>query len=683
MHLRNIKISNFRQLEYIEESFGSGVSVIVGRNGVGKSNILEAIRLVKAMLAPRTSSESVQALISLNAMSPHNQQLLIFEAIAGDPSKDVSISCEYELFADEIGFIEDNIDGISVEIVRAGMGNQSPASISAYFSSSEGRAALAATQEKVRGALSDVKACANSCRASLTISRSSGLGTSSNFIEAHFIGAIDRSMAFDVTKFTYFPADRALPRGEVPIQIGQQEAGQSLESHNSQPHLKYGRLKNMIFNAIIASPEGRDSIKEDFRLIFDRILPGKELDGVGVNQHGHLSIRIKDRNSNRIFDIDQMSSGEKSLVLSFLILSRGIAPGGIVLLDEPELHLHPAVCRELVPFLYESYSAQRNIQMIVCSHSAEILSGAFARDGCELFHLVDGGNISVVEPSNKPAVEEALLMLGTSETEGLLYKAIISVEGREDVEVLEEGFPGLLQAFKVKPQGGKAEVLAAIKTLKSLEVAGDLKSTHFFIFDKDRKPTREKSTDRVKILEWDRYCLENYLIDYKIIARLLADRSVAKVAPKRAGDVKSRLRRLAMSQIDDLALVRAFEDLAVPAAIVELADVKSLTPDSAWEKIREKLKAIRAFSESSDLDEIASIFQDRFKHHKREMERAWNENWVSQCNGKVLFADCYAEFDLVIAPAKFKRRIVAEMRVDHNNENWKAWEGKIRAFVNS
>ena len=44
--LKNIKITNFRNHQYFERSFSKQFNVIIGQNGVGKTNILEAISLL-------------------------------------------------------------------------------------------------------------------------------------------------------------------------------------------------------------------------------------------------------------------------------------------------------------------------------------------------------------------------------------------------------------------------------------------------------------------------------------------------------------------------------------------------------------------------------------------------------------------------------------------------------------
>ena len=54
MYLKMLEVKNFRALEDIRVEFNPRVNVIVGPNAIGKTTILEAIRLVKVLLAPRT-----------------------------------------------------------------------------------------------------------------------------------------------------------------------------------------------------------------------------------------------------------------------------------------------------------------------------------------------------------------------------------------------------------------------------------------------------------------------------------------------------------------------------------------------------------------------------------------------------------------------------------------------------
>lgn len=97
------------------------------------------------------------------------------------------------------------------------------------------------------------------------------------------------------------------------MQLGIADASQQIESYVSQPQLKYQRLKNTIFSAVITGRAERDSLWKDFQDIFDGVLKGRRFESVGVNEYGLLSIKVQDTETGRFFDLDGMSSGEKGL----------------------------------------------------------------------------------------------------------------------------------------------------------------------------------------------------------------------------------------------------------------------------------------------------------------------------------------------------------------------------------
>jgi predicted ATPase len=78
-----------------------------------------------------------------------------------------------------------------------------------------------------------------------------------------------------------------------------------------------------------------------------------------------------------------------------------------ILSTRPELHLNPAVCRDLLQFLADEYAEKQNMQVIICSHSAEILAGAFERSSCALFHLRDGKTLAKVRYQDQGEIRDA------------------------------------------------------------------------------------------------------------------------------------------------------------------------------------------------------------------------------------------------------------------------------------
>jgi hypothetical protein len=122
MRLKTLAINNFRAIEDITVSFKSGVDVIVGPNAIGKTSVLEAIRIARAVLAPRIPNEAQQVLIALGAVSPHLPQQINFAALARNPNLPLRINCTYELSVTEIGTLESMIPVLANSIVQSSLG---------------------------------------------------------------------------------------------------------------------------------------------------------------------------------------------------------------------------------------------------------------------------------------------------------------------------------------------------------------------------------------------------------------------------------------------------------------------------------------------------------------------------------------------------------------------------------
>src|SRR5262249_21253089 len=116
MHLKSVRIKNFRLLDDIDVTFDGKVNVIVGPNASGKTTILDAIRLAKAMLAPRTQNEPNQVLFALGAGSPHMPQRLIGDALARDVTKPLEIRTQYEFTDSELTKLSSTIPQIAADL---------------------------------------------------------------------------------------------------------------------------------------------------------------------------------------------------------------------------------------------------------------------------------------------------------------------------------------------------------------------------------------------------------------------------------------------------------------------------------------------------------------------------------------------------------------------------------------
>jgi predicted ATPase len=683
MHLKSVHIRNFRALEEIDVDFDSRVSVVVGPNAIGKTTLLEAIRLVKSVAAPRSPNEPTQALLALGAAVPYNPQHILPTAIARDPKRPVEIRCRYQLEATEIQALIDGMPELATVFAlnSSGRNPQNAAFSLAFLSSPEGQAALAAAENVFKNTLEAVRKGTQSLHLDLHFDPISGRFRSNDMIGGTLFGFLDARNVPSQTYFSYFPADRALPPGELPVQLGGADAGNQIESHVSQPQLKYARLKNTIFNAIVSGPTERDELTKEFERIFDGILRGRKLANVGVNKVGLLSITVQDVETGRTFEIDGMSSGEKGLILTFLLIGRSLVNGGIILLDEPELHLNPAVCKDLLAFLVDNFVVRKNLQAIICSHSPEILAGAFEKDECSLYHLVSEKVLSKVQYKDEEEISQALSRLGTSESEGLLHKATVFVEGPDDVDLLQVGFGDLLRRYKVKDLGGRREVERQIYQLQEAEKKGTKLSARYFIFDRDEIPSAIKDSEAVKILQWDRRCLENYLIDLDVLTDLLKDGDIIKDPLPNQGEVSRVVRELAMSQIDEFVAREVYSSYAFDDPNLRTSEIRGKKLDEIANVLVDRLGKIKGQIEPVVTPEWKATFIKQCEDARIQKTLVWEAKWAEVCDGKRLFTELYRQRAFKLPLTKFKKRVMLGMR-SAPTANWRSIDSLLKRLLN-
>jgi predicted ATPase len=683
MHVAHIAIRNLRALEDIDCDLSPRINVIVGPNAVGKTTILQALRLTKALLAPRINTEVQNVLVSLGAASPHFPQRVFLENLFRDPNKRVEVRCTYVLTDNDIGTLLESLPELVQAVVAARLGQQfaNPATLIAFMQSPRGQQALSETQAELI-AVFDKLRVEKSLLLGLTLDRASQQIIADDPMSGNLIAFLDQKLPPATTIFSYFPADRALPMGEVNLQLGGPEAQQQLESHNSQPQFKYQRLKNLIVGSLVSGEDTENTIHHDFEAIFTGLLKGRRIKNIGVNHLGLLSVMTEEVATKRLIELDSLSSGEKNIALTFLIIARSVAQGGIALFDEPELHLNPAVSRDLLSFIMNRYSKPRDIQFVMCTHSPEILSGAFADEECTLLHLKSATDITRVGKRAIDEYSDALSRLGTSVSDGLLFEGTILVEGVDDVIFLETGFPEISKKYKITDRGGRREVEKTVEHLQELEKRGEKVSPIFLIFDRDDQPSNLVSKGAIKVLQWKRRCAENYLLDTEVIASLLKDPEVSKRPLSSEGEVRRLMQTLALKQLTLIAAREVYASYGYQNASLRTEDFRGYTFAELSNSFYERAATARASIPDENRDTWMSAFVTRAEDRKSRLLSAWEAKWTDLCDGKQLISDLHGAAELRMSVAAFKARIVREMR-DAASENWRSVRDTLTDFLSS
>lgn len=182
----------------------------------------------------------------------------------------------------------------------------------------------------------------------------------------------------------YYPVNRAVL--DIPLRIRTQHAFDPLEAYdralfgdrrNFRLFFEWFRGREDLENEIrIHDSAHRDHQLEAVRRAIESLMPG--FSNLRV-QRSPLGMIVK-KGEGTLF-VDQLSDGEKCLLAMTGDLARRLAManpymddplqgGGVILIDEIELHLHPSWQRQVIPALERTFP---NCQFIVTTHSPAVI----------------------------------------------------------------------------------------------------------------------------------------------------------------------------------------------------------------------------------------------------------------------------------------------------------------------
>lgn len=121
---------------------------------------------------------------------------------------------------------------------------------------------------------------------------------------------------------------------------------------------------------------------ESNRVVFKNIRIKKERNENSIKYHSPIVSSLVISKNETDFQLEQLSSGEKMMIMLIVDIARRISIAnpslqnpllgeGIIIIDEIDLHLHPQWQREIVPALNKTFP---NCQFIITTHSPQVLS---------------------------------------------------------------------------------------------------------------------------------------------------------------------------------------------------------------------------------------------------------------------------------------------------------------------
>lgn len=210
------------------------------------------------------------------------------------------------------------------------------------------------------------------------------------------------------------------------------------EQFREQSAAQFRNLEMLVLREIENVDEIRFNRQINFHTIaidkINELLPAIKL----VRSDRGFSITTK---SGEKIPEDQISSGEAELIalaIEVLVFSRSDAKDKIILLDEPDVHMHPDLQQRFTLFV-QDISEEKDIKVVIATHSTAII-GAFRQEADLQVIPISSRNQSAFAPFRRSeVVQDILPVFGVHPLSAAFNKTpVMLVEGEDDKRVIEQ-----------------------------------------------------------------------------------------------------------------------------------------------------------------------------------------------------------------------------------------------------
>lgn len=245
------------------------------------------------------------------------------------------------------------------------------------------------------------------------------------------------------------------------------------------------------------------------REIFRHFLPEQEFLGVRIPPNLSGIPQILVRSGGVEHDVNQLSSGQREILMTYTHLEKMRPTGSVILFDEPELHLHPALQRRVIGHLQRLLERGNN-QIWAITHSEGIVD---TTEYESLFAMTGQGDPAVERVKERADRIGLLQDLGASVGLQLISPRILFVEGESDEELLPLLYGELPTGVSVQSTGGKGNLMRLSETAMRLLEEAVVDGQFYLVRDRDIEDSPE-NLDALQqkyagnFFVWDRYHIE-------------------------------------------------------------------------------------------------------------------------------------------------------------------------------
>ncbi|MBL0562081.1 AAA family ATPase [Aeromonas hydrophila] len=159
-----------------------------------------------------------------------------------------------------------------------------------------------------------------------------------------------------------------------------------------------------ISNKTITDLIGRKELPQSFstRNKINDDMASSLIRSLELNISSVSSIRLRKKNSTDRLRLEDASSGERSLLLLVCSVASLIKDNCLVLIDEPEISLHPEWQETFIDLIYNAFSNYEKCHFIIATHSPLIISN-LPKDNCFILNMDSNETLRSIDYHNRSA----------------------------------------------------------------------------------------------------------------------------------------------------------------------------------------------------------------------------------------------------------------------------------------
>jgi len=378
---------------------------------------------------------------------------------------------------------------------------------------------------------------------------------------------------------------------------------------------------------------------EKYKKIFSELLPDKRL--LDIDPAQPREFQYKDE-SGQSLTFNTLSSGEQEVVKILFDVARKDIRHSIIIVDEPELHLHPTLTFKLIETLKNI--GEHTNQFIFLTHSADLISTYFSTGNVYFIDGVQSGanqahKLSDLNHSHHNIVQ----LIGQNLGLFAVGKKLLFVEG-ENSSIDRLTYHTIAQSvdseIKVIPVGSVFNIM----TLNSIEkqIRNSIFGINIYMIrDRDGLSERQiaeiEKSGRIKCLK--RRHIENYFLNEEILFKVAEQLYITRINPMITQEfIKNEIEKIAKQSINFNLFKNTKEFLSLNH-FFKTPKVKSVDTKSSEDVKKEIISGIK-----QNLDKLAdelepSELEDWLNAEELNLkEMIKNDDWKVNFQGKLIFS---------------------------------------------